>query len=126
MRFKRTVVSAVTILLLAVQFGSSQFSPRMLRRFLRDPSTKAALGIFMATFIYALIVLRVVGTGRNNLFAIGTEHRGPDDVGVAAPVQGPDESAADESRPAGDEDAAVEGAHPSRESSSARAGSNIR
>jgi uncharacterized membrane protein len=57
-----------SILLLAVQFGSSQFSPRMLRRFLRDPSTKAALGIFMATFIYALTVLRVVGTGRHNAF----------------------------------------------------------
>lgn len=57
-----------SILLLAVQFGSSQFSPRMLRRFLRDPSTKTALGIFMATFIYALTVLRVVGTGSNNAF----------------------------------------------------------
>jgi uncharacterized membrane protein len=57
-----------SILLLAVQFGSSQFSPRLLRRFLRDPSTKAALGIFMATFIYALAVLRVVGTGENANF----------------------------------------------------------
>ncbi|MEZ5078653.1 MAG: DUF2254 domain-containing protein [Solirubrobacterales bacterium] len=52
-----------SILLLAVQFGSSQFSPRMLRRFLRDPTTKVSLGVFMATFIYALLVLRVVGTG---------------------------------------------------------------
>ncbi len=51
-----------SILLLAVQFGSGQFSPRMLRRFLRDPTTKIALGVFMATFIYALTVLRVVGT----------------------------------------------------------------
>lgn len=57
-----------SILLLAVQFGSSQFSPRMLRRFLRDPTTKAALGTFMATFIYALAVLRVVGTGTNKTF----------------------------------------------------------
>lgn len=57
-----------SILLLAVQFGSSQFSPRMLRRFLRDPSTKLALGVFMATFVYALAVLRVVGTGRNKAF----------------------------------------------------------
>ncbi len=57
-----------SILLIAVQFGSSQFSPRMLRRFLRDPSTKAALGIFMATFIYALAVLRVVGTGSDASF----------------------------------------------------------
>jgi uncharacterized membrane protein len=57
-----------SILLLAVQFGSSQFSPRLLRRFLRDPSTKAALGIFMATFIYALAVLRVVGTSSDAAF----------------------------------------------------------
>lgn len=57
-----------SILLLAVQFGSGQFSPRMLRRFLRDPTTKAALGVFMATFIYALMVLRVVGTGDDQEF----------------------------------------------------------
>jgi uncharacterized membrane protein len=30
-----------SILLLAVQFGASHFSPRMLRRFLRSPTTKA-------------------------------------------------------------------------------------
>ncbi len=57
-----------SILLLAVQFGSSQFSPRMLRRFLRDPTTKIALGLFMATFIYALLVLRVVGTSAEQSF----------------------------------------------------------
>jgi len=57
-----------SILLLAVQFGSSQFSPRMLRRFLRDPTTKFSLGIFMATFIYALLVLREVGTAGNEAF----------------------------------------------------------
>ncbi len=57
-----------SILLLAVQFGSNQFSPRLLRRFLRDPTTKVALGVFMATFIYALGVLRVVGTGNNAAF----------------------------------------------------------
>jgi uncharacterized membrane protein len=57
-----------SILLLAVQFGSSQFSPRMLRRFLRDPTTKLALGMFMATFIYALLVLRTIGTADNESF----------------------------------------------------------
>lgn len=57
-----------SILLLAVQFGSTQFSPRLLRRFLRDPSTKAALGVFMATFTYALLVLREVGTGADKSF----------------------------------------------------------
>ncbi len=57
-----------SILLIAVQFGSSQFSPRLLRRFLRDPTTKLALGTFMATFVYALAVLRVVGTGTDAAF----------------------------------------------------------
>ena len=57
-----------SILLLAVQFGSSRFSPRLLRRFLRDPTTKAALGVFMATFVYSLGVLRVVGTGDGGAF----------------------------------------------------------
>ena len=51
-----------SILLLAVQFGSSQFSPRMLRRFLRDRTTKVALGMFIATFIYSLLVLGSIGT----------------------------------------------------------------
>ncbi|MBT8241575.1 MAG: DUF2254 domain-containing protein [Acidimicrobiia bacterium] len=50
-----------SILLLAIQFGSSQFSPRILRRFLRDPTTKISLGVFMATFVYALLVLRTIG-----------------------------------------------------------------
>jgi uncharacterized membrane protein len=61
-----------SILLLAVQFGSSQFSPRMLRRFLRDPSTKISLGVFMATFIYALLVLRTIGTADNPDFVPDT------------------------------------------------------
>ncbi len=57
-----------SILLLAVQFGSSQFSPRMLRRFLRDPTTKISLGVFMATFIYALMVLRTIGLSNDPKF----------------------------------------------------------
>lgn len=57
-----------SILLLAVQFGSSQFSPRMLRRFLRDRTTKYALGMFIATFIYSLLVLGSIGTSSNRDF----------------------------------------------------------
>jgi hypothetical protein len=57
-----------SVLLLAVQFGSSQFSPRMLRRFLRDPVTKVALGVFIATFTYALMVLRTVGVANRPNF----------------------------------------------------------
>jgi uncharacterized membrane protein len=40
----------------------------MLRRFLRDPTTKVALGLFMATFIYSLLVLRTVGTAADENF----------------------------------------------------------
>lgn len=50
-----------SILLLAVRFGSSQLSPRMLRRFLRDRTTKVALGVFIATVLLSLLELRYVG-----------------------------------------------------------------
>ncbi|SDP34375.1 Uncharacterized membrane protein [Actinopolyspora xinjiangensis] len=54
-----------SILLVAVQFGSSQFSPRMLLLFLRDPVTQLALGTFIATFLYSLLVLSSVGRPAN-------------------------------------------------------------
>jgi uncharacterized membrane protein len=57
-----------SVLLLAVTFGSNQFSPRMLRRFLRDRTTKLALGTFIATFMYALFELRWVGSPENPEF----------------------------------------------------------
>ena len=57
-----------SILLLAVQFGSSQFSPRMLRRFLRDATTRISLGFFIATFIYALLVLRWIEPANQDTF----------------------------------------------------------
>ncbi|TQN31681.1 putative membrane protein [Haloactinospora alba] len=54
-----------SVLLVAVQFGSSQFSPRMLVLSLRDPVTQAALGTFIATFLYSLLVLSSVGRPEN-------------------------------------------------------------
>jgi uncharacterized membrane protein len=54
-----------SIMLLAVQFGSSQFSPRMLRLFLRDRTTQIALGTFIATFLYSLLLLSSIGTPAN-------------------------------------------------------------
>ncbi len=45
-----------SIVLVAIQFGSSHFSPR-LRVLVRDRSMKLALGTFVATFIYALLVI---------------------------------------------------------------------
>jgi uncharacterized membrane protein len=52
------VVFSVTILVL--QVASRQFSPRVLRTFLGDRATQAALGVFLGTFVYALLTLRSV------------------------------------------------------------------
>ena len=52
------LVFSITIVVL--QLTSSQFSPRVLRTFLRDRFTQVSLGVFVATFVYALVVLRGV------------------------------------------------------------------
>lgn len=52
------LVFSVTIVTL--QLTSSQFSPRALRNFLRDAVSQVSLGVFLATFVYALTVLREV------------------------------------------------------------------
>ena len=49
-----------SITLVVLQLTSSQFSPRVLRTFLRDRQTQYALGVFTATFVYAVMVLRTV------------------------------------------------------------------
>jgi uncharacterized membrane protein len=45
----------VTILVL--QLASSQFSPRVLRTFLEDRFTRVALGVFIGSFVYAIVLL---------------------------------------------------------------------
>jgi uncharacterized membrane protein len=60
------VVFSITVVVL--QLSSGQCSPRVLRRFLRDRLIQASLGVFVATFAYAMVVLRAVkgspgGTG---------------------------------------------------------------
>ena len=60
-----TLVLSITIV--ALQLASQQFSPRVMRTFFRDPGTKVALGVFLSTTVYALLVLRIVvpaGEGR--------------------------------------------------------------
>jgi uncharacterized membrane protein len=49
-----------SITAVALQLGSSQFSPRALRNFLRDRGTQWTLGLLVATFTYALLTLRYV------------------------------------------------------------------
>ncbi len=61
------LVFSITIVVL--QLTSSQFSPRVLRTFLRDWVNQIALGVFVATFVYALVVLRAVrGTAQTDAF----------------------------------------------------------
>lgn len=52
------LVFSVTVLVL--QQASNQFSPRVLRTFLKDRRSQLALGIFVGTFVYALLALRAV------------------------------------------------------------------
>jgi uncharacterized membrane protein len=61
------LVFSITIVVL--QLTSSQFSPRVLRTFLRDWVNQVALGVFVATFVYSLVVLRAVrGTTETDTF----------------------------------------------------------
>ena len=45
---------------LSVQLASSQFSPRVVRGFLRDRSSQVSIGFMVGTFTYSLVVLRAV------------------------------------------------------------------
>lgn len=45
---------------LSVQLASSQFSPRVVRGFLRSRSAQASIGFTVGTFTYCLVVLRAV------------------------------------------------------------------
>jgi uncharacterized membrane protein len=55
------LVFSVTIVVL--QLASSQFTPRVLSTFLSSRITQMTLGVFTATFIYALTVMRSVRDG---------------------------------------------------------------
>ena len=59
-----TVVGAVfSIILVTLTLASTQFGPRMLRNFIRDRGTQLTLGTFVATFVYAVLVLVSIGPG---------------------------------------------------------------
>lgn len=61
------LVFSITIVVL--QLTSSQFSPRVLRSFLEDRFNQVSLGVFVATFVYGLVVLRGVrGTAQVDPF----------------------------------------------------------
>lgn len=63
-----TMMSVIALVLgltlVALQLSSTQFSPRLLRNFLRDRTNQALLGVFVATFTYSTAGLYTVGVQR--------------------------------------------------------------
>jgi uncharacterized membrane protein len=65
----------LTITMVVVQLAMGQFSPRIVQRILRDKPSQLAIGLFVATFVHAILALREVtnngdGTGRVPGFAV--------------------------------------------------------
>lgn len=56
-----STVFAITIA--AVAYASGNYGPRLLTNFMNDRGNQVALGTFIATFVYAVMVLRVVDSG---------------------------------------------------------------
>jgi len=60
-----TMMSVITLVLgltlVALQLSSTQFSPRLLRNFLRDRTNQRVLGVFVLTFVYSTAGLYTVG-----------------------------------------------------------------
>ena len=57
-----------SITIAALSLASGQMGPRLLRNFVRDSRNQVALGIFLGTFAYALMVLRTVRTRDEGTF----------------------------------------------------------
>lgn len=57
-----------SITIAALSLASGQMGPRLLRNFVRDSRNQLALGIFIGTFAYSLVVLRTVRTIEEQAF----------------------------------------------------------
>lgn len=59
-----TVAGTVfSITIVALTLASTQFSPRILRNFMRDSGNQIVLGVFVGIFAYCIIVLRTIREG---------------------------------------------------------------
>ena len=62
-----TVIALVLgLTLVALQLSSTQFSPRLLRTFLRDRVNQVVLSVFVATFVYSAAGLYTVGVDKGD------------------------------------------------------------
>lgn len=57
-----------SITIAALSLASGQMGPRLLRNFVRDAGNQLALGVFLGTFAYALVVLRTVRSAEGSPF----------------------------------------------------------
>jgi uncharacterized membrane protein len=56
-----TVIGVVfSITIVAMVLAASQFGPRLLRNFMKDKGHQIVLGTFIATFIYCILILRLI------------------------------------------------------------------
>lgn len=64
-----TVASLVfSLTFIALTLLSQQLGPRLLLIFIQDRTTQLTLGVFVAGFIYSLLLMGATGTGENNEF----------------------------------------------------------
>lgn len=62
-----TVAGTVfSITIVALTLASTQFSPRILRNFMRDTGNQAVLGTLVGIFAYCIVVLRTIRDGGDN------------------------------------------------------------
>lgn len=62
-----TVAGTVfSITIVALTLASTQFSPRILRNFMRDTGNQAVLGALVGIFAYCIVVLRTIRDGGND------------------------------------------------------------
>ena len=60
--------TVLSITIAALSLAAGQMGPRLLRNFVRDRGNQITLGVFLATFAYALMVLRSVRTQSEGVF----------------------------------------------------------
>ena len=53
----------LTVTMVVVQLAMGQFSPRIVQRVLQDKPSQLAIGLFVATFVHAILALREVKSG---------------------------------------------------------------
>ena len=55
-------------MMVVLTLATSQFGHRLIRSFMRDRANQAVLGIFLATFVFCLLVFHMVGNDADNTF----------------------------------------------------------